>query len=103
MQTTARDNREQGRHELFLGDDVAAYVKYRLSDHQIALDHTEVTPDHRGEGLGSAVVRSTLDDARGKHLWVLPHCPFVADFIKRHSEYADLVPAERHDEFGIAA
>jgi predicted GNAT family acetyltransferase len=32
-----------------------------------------------------------LDDARKKGLTVVPLCPFIAGYIERHSDYADLV------------
>jgi predicted GNAT family acetyltransferase len=44
-----------------------------------------------GSGVGSALVAGALDDIRSRGLRVVPLCPFVAAFIRRHSEYADLV------------
>jgi hypothetical protein len=32
---------------------------------------------------------------------VLPYCPFVLSWITEHSEYADLVPAGRREQFGL--
>jgi predicted GNAT family acetyltransferase len=46
-------------------------------------------------------VRASLDDARARHLVVLPYCPFVRSWITEHSEYADLVPAGRREQFGL--
>ena len=44
-----------------------------------------------GKGLGSTLARSVLDDIRRRGLKVVPECPFIAAFIKRHAEYTDLV------------
>jgi hypothetical protein len=32
---------------------------------------------------------------------VLPFCPYVASWIRKHPDYADLVPAQRHAEFNL--
>jgi hypothetical protein len=43
-------------------------------------------------------VRAALDDARERGLRVVPICPFVDDYVRRHPAYADLVvddPARR--------
>ena len=42
-------------------------------------------------GLGSRLVQRALDDLRARGLALVPLCPFVADFVGRHPEYADLV------------
>jgi hypothetical protein len=38
--------------------------------------------------------RSASRDARARHLAVILLCPFVAGYIRRHLEYADLVPPD---------
>jgi hypothetical protein len=32
---------------------------------------------------------------------VMPFCPFINGFISRHREYAELVPAEHRERFGL--
>ena len=44
-----------------------------------------------GRGVGGELVRSALDYARSKDLKVVPACEYVAAYIERHPEYADLV------------
>jgi predicted GNAT family acetyltransferase len=55
------------------------------------LVHTEVEPRAEGTGLGSQLVTEALDDIRARGLRVVPLCPFVAAYIRRHPDYADLV------------
>ena len=38
-------------------------------------------------------MKAALDDAKRQGLEVTPLCPFVADYIRRHPEYEDLVGA----------
>jgi hypothetical protein len=37
--------------------------------------------------------QGALDDARRRGWRIVPQCPFVAEFIAEHPEYADLVAA----------
>jgi predicted GNAT family acetyltransferase len=53
--------------------------------------HTEVDPEFEGSGLGGKLVAGALDDVRAQGRRVQPLCPFVAKYIARHPEYADLV------------
>lgn len=41
---------------------------------------------HEGQGVGSALVRLALDDARRRGLGVIPICPYVQEYLKRHPE-----------------
>ena len=47
------------------------------------------------------LARFSLDDARERGLAVLPFCPYVNSWIKKHPEYADLVPEDRRGDFGL--
>ncbi len=69
----------------------AAFLRYRLKPGEITLVHTEVPPDLEGRGIGGALARAALDYARSTGLQVVPLCPFVAAYLKRHPEYADLI------------
>ena len=69
---------------------IASYVRHGDT---IIFTHTEVPAELAGHGVGSALARAALDDARRQHLAVIPRCPFIAAFIRRHPEYHDLVPA----------
>jgi len=87
------DNTALRRYELRVGDVVAGFVLYRLSDETITLIHTEVEPAYEGHGIGGRLVAGALDDIRSRWLHMIPLCPFVRSYIDRHPEYADLVAA----------
>lgn len=86
-----RDNPDAARYEITVDRELVGFVTYRVSDEVISFMHAEVDPSREGQGLGSRLVRDTLDDARARGLAVRPLCPFVADYIARHDEYGDLV------------
>ena len=72
---------------------LAGFATYRLHPGRITFLHTEIEPEYEGSGLGSRLAAAVLDDARARGLSVVPICPFISSWIRRHPEYADLVPA----------
>jgi predicted GNAT family acetyltransferase len=91
-----QDNPGESRYELLLDEDVVGEVLYRWAPDHVVLLHTEVLPSLEGRGLGARLVVGALDDIRARGLHVVPFCPFVRAYIRRHPEYADLVV--RHAE-----
>ncbi|EWY37170.1 hypothetical protein N825_21525 [Skermanella stibiiresistens SB22] len=74
-------------------DGTVAFIKYMMRDDAIVLVHTEVPDALSGHGVGSKLVRGTLDDIRRRGLKVVPSCTFVRGFLDKHPEYQDLVRA----------
>ena len=86
-----RDVPERGRYEITLDGEVAGVAYYSVGEGEITLKHTEVDDSFEGRGLGSHLARTVLDEARARGLKVVPLCPFMASYIRRHAEYQDLV------------
>jgi uncharacterized protein len=95
------DNPGASRYELHVGGELAGIIMYRLQDATISLLHTEIEPAFQGAHLGGHLARGALDDARERGLAVLPFCPYVGSWIKKHPEYAGLVPQDRRAGFGL--
>lgn len=95
------DASERSRFELTVDGQLAGLIAYQLRGERIFLTHTEIDDAHEGSGLGSRLVRATLDEIRSRGLRVLPFCPFVNSFILRHREYADLVPERDWARFDL--
>lgn len=91
MTIEVRDNADESRFEAALDGSTLGFAYYRLQPDRVVFTHTEVRPEAEGKGVGSALVRWALDDVRRRGLHVVPLCPFVAAYLKRHPEYADLV------------
>lgn len=89
-----RDNKDLHRFELE-ADGHTAFVTYRPGDGVITLVHTEVPKELGGKGVGSALIKGVLDLVRASGRKVVPLCPFVAAYIRKHSEYGDLVAGDR--------
>ncbi|WP_113704810.1 GNAT family N-acetyltransferase [Nonomuraea lactucae] len=85
------DDPERSRFEVRLDGEVAGFAEYRLLPSKIVFTHAEVLPEHQGRGLAGRLVKHALDASREAGLRVVPLCPYVASWIKRHSDYHDLV------------
>jgi predicted GNAT family acetyltransferase len=95
------DAPERKRFEVTVDGEPAGFLVYRAKEGLLALIHTEVEDRFEGHGLGGRLARFALDQAREQGLAVLPFCPFVNDWIKRHREYVDLVPAAYRASFDL--
>lgn len=94
MAVTVDDNPGASRYEIRVDGEVGGVAVYRLAGDRIVFLHTEIEPAHEGEGLGGRLARGALDDARARELAVVALCPFIAGWIERHPEYADLLSDE---------
>lgn len=96
MSTEVRDDPANGRYVLMVDGQLAGFSQYRLDGERITIYHTEVEPEYEGQGLGDELARSALDDVRSRGLALVPVCPFISAYIRRHpDEYLDLVVPSR--------
>ena len=89
--TEVRDAPDLNRYEIRADGELAGFAAYRLADDRIVMTHTEIDPAFEGRGLGSTLARAALDDARARGLTVEARCSFIAGWIRKHQEYADLL------------
>jgi predicted GNAT family acetyltransferase len=59
----------------------------------IDLQHTFVEEPARDAGVADALVRAAMNYARGEGLRVVPSCPYVRSWLKRHPDQAAAGPA----------
>ena len=78
------DAPERKRFEVTVDGELAGFLVYRAREGLLALIHTEVEGEAGEPGVA-----------------VLPFCPFVNEWIKRHPEYVDLVPAQYRASFDL--
>jgi uncharacterized protein len=75
-------------------DGLDSLLTYRRFPDRIVFRHTEVPPPLEDKGLAAKLARAALDFARAQHLRVVPLCPYISSFLRRHREYQDLLSAE---------
>lgn len=89
---TVRRNEADARFEAYADGQLKGYIDYTITDDVIDLPHTKVFPEFEGQGVGSALVKQTLDQIREiGDLKVKPTCPFIDIWIKRHKDYHNLL------------
>jgi uncharacterized protein len=88
------DNPQASRYELWLGTTRAGLIQYRAGPGAILLVHTEIDPAFKGQGLGERLVAAALEDLRARGLKLVPLCPFVRAYLRRHPDQADLVAGD---------
>lgn len=89
-QWEVRHNPEARRFEVDLGDALAV-LEYTLDGERMVFTHTGVPKAYEGRGIASALVRAGLAYARQQGYKVVPVCSFVAAYLRRHPEEADLL------------
>lgn len=95
------DAPERERFEVTVDGELAGFLVYHRRKGLLALVHTEVDESFGGRGLGGKLARFALDQARERGLSVLPFCAFVNEWIRRHPDYVDLVPAANRPTFDL--
>jgi uncharacterized protein len=90
-QAMLKDNPSKHRFELIAEDKVVGFADYRPTGNAVTLLHTEIEDGHEGKGYGSVLARQVLDEMRSRNSQVIPVCPFMAGYIRKHPEYLDLV------------
>jgi hypothetical protein len=86
-----RDDPEELRYEILRDGELLGETRYRTAPGVIVLVHTEVEPSVEGEGVGTRLVAGALEDIRARGLRVVPLCPFVAAYLRRHPEQRDIM------------
>ncbi len=92
MTETVREDSARQRYELEAGGELA-FIDYLRDGRNVLMTHAEVPPALRGGGVGSALVKGALALVRERGGKVVPVCPFVAQYMRRHPETRDLLAA----------
>jgi predicted GNAT family acetyltransferase len=84
------DNTARSRFEYGV-EGRTAFINYRRAGNVLSLTHAEVPTELEGRGVGSFMVRGTLDLIRSRGEKMIPACSFVEAFVQRHPDYRDLL------------
>ncbi|WP_010540444.1 GNAT family N-acetyltransferase [Dietzia alimentaria] len=85
-----RDAPEKKRFEVVVGGDVAGFTQYVDHDEQRIFYHTEIGEQYAGRGLASTLIAFALAETRGAGQRIVPICPFVARYLEKHDDFADI-------------
>lgn len=85
-------------YELLEAGTSVALLVYESDRHQTAITHAMVREDRRGNGLGSTLIASSLDDLATSAAKVTNYCASVAAFVDKHPEYKGLIEGRRQED-----
>jgi uncharacterized protein len=79
-----------GKYTIAVDGETVGLVAFADRDNQRVFYHTEVDEQFGGRGLASIGIKEALEATRAEAKRVVPVCPTVAEFIKKHSEFDDI-------------
>ncbi|MBL3698728.1 GNAT family N-acetyltransferase [Leucobacter luti] len=81
---------ERSRYVVTVDGALAGFAEYRSRSGGSVRDftHTEIDPAFGGRGLGGTLVSAALAGTQRAGLTIVPHCPFVAAWLRRHPDFA---------------
>ncbi|MDQ0618712.1 GNAT family N-acetyltransferase [Arthrobacter globiformis] len=88
---TVRHTPERRRYELLDGDAVIGKAHYLPHESSKGPErifyHTTVSEDYAGQGLAARLVQGALDDTLATGIAVVPVCPYVKVWLRKHPDY----------------
>ena len=78
------------RFELRIEGHVAVLDYVEQDENVLVFNHTFVPTELRGRNVAAILTKFALDDARRQGKKVVPQCSYVAAYLERNKEYADL-------------
>lgn len=82
-------NPAENRFEAWI-DGQLAKLDYMEDGNTIVMTHVGVPYQFRGHGVAGVITKAGLEYARSKSLRVIPMCSYVAAYIRRNPQYAEL-------------
>lgn len=60
-------------------------------DKQFIIDHTEVSPEYNGKGVGKKMLMGAVDYARKNNVKIIPLCPFAKSVFDKVEDIRDVL------------
>lgn len=85
------DGTSKGRYVAIVDGHEAEMTYSKVGASSIIIDHTGVPDALRGRGVGKALVKRGVEDARDAGVTIIPLCPFAKALIARTPEWQDVL------------
>jgi len=90
-ETRVVDDPDESRYELWAGEKLAGMAFYDERGDLTVFTHTEIDDAFSGQGLGKVLAAAALDDVVAKGRTIVPVCPFISGYLKKHPGYEEHV------------
>lgn len=91
MHRTIQHDRDEQQF-FYLEDGLRSIIDYELRDQVMTITHTVVPSALEGRGIAADLTRHALQTAQQNDWKVVPACSYAEAYIKRHPEFANLLP-----------
>ncbi|MEJ2864784.1 GNAT family N-acetyltransferase [Actinomycetospora flava] len=82
---------ESSRYEVRVGGELAGLAAYLDRGEQRIFYHTEIADEFAGRGLADVLVAHALTDTRAAGRRIVPVCPYVARWVRKHHDVDDVL------------
>lgn len=86
---------KEGTNKFYIGTDednfIAQITYYYDSEQVIAIDHTYVSEELRGQSIAGKLLQKVVLLARSNHLKIIPICSYAVAKLNSSNEYADVL------------
>lgn len=90
---------EGGKRFELTVDGYTAFIDYKERNNVITLIHTESPEELAGRGVATALIEKTLIYLEENNIELIPLCPLVVAYIKRHTEWIRIVRDDYKTKF----
>lgn len=88
-------HKEEVRRFEWTVDGAVAFIEYKVKKPNVfAFVHTLVPEAHKGKGVASKLTKGAFEWCQAHDVLVVPVCPFIVTFVKRHPEWNALIYEE---------
>lgn len=90
MKIQHEDDGINGRFYIDRDGETLAEMTYKWYDSHIDINHTGVSDELRGQGIGAKLVAVAVEWARQRYIKISASCPFAKAILARKEEYSDV-------------
>lgn len=96
MPASVTRNDDKHRYEVEVDGELAGFIEFTDNSAGTVRDmpHTRVFDGHEGQGLAGQMAQAALEDVRASGMLMIPTCPYLQGYLRKHSDQMDLVPAD---------
>ena len=83
---------KENEFNAIINGEKAGLINYSIENTNLKILHTEVNPEHRGEGVGEALVEAVASFARDNDYSITPYCTYAKHILEKNNEkYGDIL------------
>ncbi|MEC5191247.1 MULTISPECIES: GNAT family N-acetyltransferase [unclassified Arthrobacter] len=93
-------NDELHRYELHVGGKLAVQIRFLDEPGHVDFIHTDTAEQFQGKGLGKVLAHFALDDVVAAGKRIIPNCPFMYRYLRKHDSYTQYIDWPEHPPAG---